>query len=75
MPTISDIWQNVPEISDLLRYTALILLSCVVPIGIFVGRNNIRASRREVVRDAAIERVVGAAREIDVPALSHGSAR
>ncbi len=30
---------------------SLFLLSCVVPIGIFVGRNNIRASRREIVRD------------------------
>ena len=30
---------------------ALFLLSVVVPIGIFVGRNNIRASRRELVRD------------------------
>ena len=60
MPTISDIWQNVPEISDLLRYTALILLSCVVPIGIFVGRNNIRASRREIVRD--LERLFSFAR-------------
>ena len=28
-----------------------LLLSCVVPIGIFVGRNNIRAFRREIVRD------------------------
>ena len=27
------------------------ILSCVVPLGIFVGRNNIRAFRREFVRD------------------------
>jgi hypothetical protein len=40
-----------PNIGDLLRYISLFLLSCVVPIGIFVGRNNIRASRREIVRD------------------------
>jgi hypothetical protein len=40
-----------PEIADLLRWLALLLLSCVVPIGIFVGRNNIRAFRREIVRD------------------------
>ena len=31
--------------------TSLVLLSCVVPVGIFVERNNIRASRREIVRD------------------------
>ena len=40
-----------PNIGDLLRYVSLFLLSCVVPVGIFVGRNNIRASRREIVRD------------------------
>jgi hypothetical protein len=31
---------------------ALILFICVVPIGIFVGRSNIRISRREIVRDS-----------------------
>lgn len=36
---------------EFLLVTSLVLLSCVVPIGIFVGRNNIRASRREIVRD------------------------
>ena len=35
----------------LLRLVALFLLSCAVPIGIFIGRNNIRAFRREIVRD------------------------
>ena len=49
-----------PEIADLLRWTALLLLSCVVPIGIFVGRNNIRAFRREIVRD--LERLFSFAR-------------
>jgi len=34
-----------------LRWLALVLLSCIVPLGIFVGRNNIRAFRRELVRD------------------------
>lgn len=33
-------------------YPILILFfSCVVPVGVFIGRNNIRASRREIVRD------------------------
>lgn len=40
-----------PDFSTVLRVTALILLSCVVPIGIFVGRQNIRAFRRDIVRD------------------------
>jgi hypothetical protein len=34
-----------------LHWSALIILSCVVPFGIFVGRNNIRAFRRDLVRD------------------------
>jgi hypothetical protein len=33
------------------RVIAIILFSCLVPIGIFVGRSNIRVSRREIVRD------------------------
>ena len=37
--------------AEVLRWTALVMLSCVVPLGIFVGRNNIRAFRREIVRD------------------------
>jgi hypothetical protein len=37
--------------AEVLRWTALVMLSCVVPLGIFVGRNNIRAFRRELVRD------------------------
>jgi hypothetical protein len=36
---------------EFLLGTSLVLLSCIVPVGIFVGRNNIRASRREIVRD------------------------
>jgi hypothetical protein len=39
------------DLPAILRWTALILLSCVVPVGIFIGRNNIRAFRREIVRD------------------------
>ena len=30
---------------------AFILFSCVVPLAIFIGRNNIRAARREIVQD------------------------
>ncbi len=37
--------------AEVLRWMALVMLSCVVPLGIFVGRNNIRAFRREMVRD------------------------
>ena len=44
----------------MLRWTALLVLSCVVPFGIFVGRNNIRAFRREIVRD--LERLFSFAR-------------
>jgi hypothetical protein len=38
-------------LAEALRWTALVMLSCVVPLGIFIGRNNIRAFRREIVRD------------------------
>jgi hypothetical protein len=49
-----------PDIHSVLRLTALILLSCVVPIAIFIGRNNIRAFRREIVQD--LERLFSYAR-------------
>jgi hypothetical protein len=39
------------DFASVARVTALVLLSCVVPIAIFVGRNNIRAFRRELVQD------------------------
>src|SRR6516165_7151156 len=48
------------DLGEVLRWTALFLLSCVVPFGIFVGRNNIRAFRREIVRD--LERLFSFAR-------------
>ena len=54
MPTTSGLSQYIallPSTGDFLRYISLFLLSVIVPIGIFVGRNNIRASRRELVRD------------------------
>jgi len=38
-------------VTTCLRWTSLVLLSCIVPLGIFIGRNNIRAFRREIVRD------------------------
>ena len=34
-----------------LYFAIIFLFSCVVPIGIFIGRNNIRVSRREIIRD------------------------
>lgn len=40
-----------PDLTNALRFTALILFSCIVPLGIFIGRNNIRVVRREIVRD------------------------
>ena len=39
------------DVASALSWTALILLSCIVPLGIFIGRSNIRAFRREIVRD------------------------
>lgn len=39
---------------------AVILFSLIVPIGIFIGRKNVRASRREIVRD--LERLFSFAR-------------
>ena len=62
MDTIRFFWDQISnlDLSLVLRCTSLILLSVVVPIGIFVGRNNIRASRREVVRD--LERLFSFAR-------------
>jgi hypothetical protein len=45
---------------EVLRWAALLVLSCVVPFAIFVGRNNIRAFRREIVRD--LERLFSFAR-------------
>ncbi|HEV2300555.1 MAG TPA: hypothetical protein VGR91_03200 [Stellaceae bacterium] len=39
------------NLPDVLAWISVILLSFIVPLGIFVGRNNIRAFRREVVHD------------------------
>jgi hypothetical protein len=38
-------------IQDVLRWLAIGLFSLLVPLGIYVGRMNVRASRREIVRD------------------------
>jgi hypothetical protein len=39
------------DVPVLLRMVAMLLLGGIVPLGIFAGRNNIRVSRREIVRD------------------------
>src|ERR1044071_2170630 len=49
-----------PELTTILRCTVLVLLSCIVPLGIFIGRNNIRAFRRDIVVD--LERLFSFAR-------------
>src|SRR5579872_4044590 len=36
---------------DLLRWASIGLFSILVPLGVYVGRMNVRASRREIVRD------------------------
>jgi hypothetical protein len=53
--------------NPVLTIVALILLSCVVPLAIFVGRNNIRASRREIVRD--LERLFSFATQDGTPLI------
>jgi hypothetical protein len=35
--------------SQILSFAAIVLFSLIVPIGIFVGRNNVRVIRREIV--------------------------
>lgn len=40
-----------PHLEDALRWVAIGLFSILVPLGVYVGRLNVRASRREVVRD------------------------
>lgn len=38
-------------VSFWVQLIAVVLLSVIVPLGVYIGRNNIRASRREIVRD------------------------
>jgi hypothetical protein len=49
-----------PLVGEIVLWISLVLLSCAVPVAIFIGRNNIRAFRREVVRD--LERLFSFAR-------------
>lgn len=56
-----------PEDMPLLYVVLIVLFSCVVPVGIFIGRNNIRASRREIVRD--LERLLSFAKSGDRPLI------
>jgi hypothetical protein len=53
--------------SEVLAWISVILFSCIVPMGIFIGRNNIRAFRRDIVRD--LERLFSFARLPDGSAL------
>jgi hypothetical protein len=39
------------DLENLLRWVAIALFSILVPIAVYVGRMNVRASRREIVRD------------------------
>ena len=39
------------DFEDVLRWVSIALFSILVPIGVYVGRMNVRASRREIVRD------------------------
>src|SRR3982074_2115454 len=38
------------DLENLLRWVAIALFSILVPIAVYVGRMNVRASRREIVR-------------------------
>jgi hypothetical protein len=42
---------QIPDLTTVLTVLSLVLFSLVVPLGIFIGRNNIRAVRKEMVRD------------------------
>ncbi len=46
--------------NELWRWLSVVLFSCLVPMGVLIGRSNIRASRREIVRD--LERLFSFAR-------------
>jgi hypothetical protein len=58
---MANIYQWILQHSPELRmWLSVMLLSVIVPIGIFLGRKNVRASRREIVRD--LERLFSFAR-------------
>lgn len=63
MGTIADMLRN----NEFWRWLSVILFSILVPIGVLVGRNNIRASRREIVRD--LERLFSFARRSGSPLI------
>ena len=50
-------------LDDLRQWAGIGLLSLIVPIGIYFGRNNIRSHRREIVRD--LEKLFDFAKVID----------
>jgi len=56
-----------PESMSPFFLAIIVLFSCVVPLGIFVGRNNIRVSRREIVRD--LERLFSFAKSDGKPLI------
>jgi hypothetical protein len=39
------------DLDVVLRWVSIALFSILVPLGVYVGRMNVRASRREIVRD------------------------
>jgi hypothetical protein len=39
------------DFENILRWVSITLFSILVPLGVYVGRMNVRASRREIVRD------------------------
>ena len=39
------------DFDAILRWVSIALFSILVPLGVYVGRMNVRASRREIVRD------------------------
>src|SRR5262249_11333554 len=52
---------------DILHWMAIGLFSILVPIGVYVGRMNVRVSRREIVRD--LERLFQFAKADDGPLI------
>lgn len=56
-----------PESMSPFYLAVIVLFSCVVPVGIFIGRNNIRVSRREIVRD--LERLFSFAKSDGKPLI------
>jgi hypothetical protein len=55
------------SLDDSPRWVAIALFSIIVPLGVYVGRVNVRARRREIVR--ALERLFEFAKNVDGRAL------